>query len=330
MLRTPAFLAVCCCATAAVAADNWTDKLFNERSFDFGAVPRSAKVEHEFVITNPLKEDIHIVGVRASCGCTQPRVAKDTIRAGETGAIIAAFNTHTFTGQHGARLTVTIDRPQWTEVELNVKGYIRTDVTLEPGQVALGSIPLGQTVQKKIKIDHYGRGDWALTGVTPNSPYLSASLKELSRSEGHQTYELDVQLKEGAPVGYLNDELTLATNDRRAKFPVKVEGLIVAPLTVSPTTLMLGALQPGQKVTKQIVVKGLKPFKILEVRCENPAFKFAPSTEAKTVHLIPVNFQATRDMGKINQQIEILTDLAEQATARLSVTGQVNASLAGK
>ena len=60
---------------------------------------------------------------------------------------------------------------------------------------------------------------------------------------------------------------------RATQFPVNVEGLIVSDLTVSPAVLTLGTLQPGQKVTKQIVVKGTKPFKIIEVRCED-AFTF--------------------------------------------------------
>ena len=34
-------------------------------------------------------------------------------------------------------------------------------------------------------------------------------------------------------------------------------------ITVSPTALFMGVVQPGQKVTKQLVVKGKKPFRIL-------------------------------------------------------------------
>jgi hypothetical protein len=273
---------------------------------------------------------MHIAGVRTSCGCTSPRIVKDTLKANEQGAVIAAFNTHSFTGQHGARVTVTIDRPQWTEIELNVKGYIRTDIMLEPGQVNLGSVAKGQSAAQKIKIDHYGRDDWKLTGATTDSPYIVPSLKEISRTSGHQTYELDVQLKDGAPAGYLNDQVILATNDRRAQFPVMVEGRIVAPLTVSPAALMLGNVQPGQKVTKRIVVKGVKPFKILEVRCEDPAFTFTPSTDSNTVHLVPLTFTAGSTPGKITRKIEIITDLTEQPTAEFTAFGQVSAPLASK
>ena len=138
-----------------------------------------------------------------------------------------------------------------------------------------------------------------------------------------------MELKEGAPVGYLQNQLFLTTNDRRGtQFPVNVEGLIVSELTVSPSIVMLGTLQPGQSITKQIVVKGLKPFKILEVRCDNEAFTFQPVDEAKTVHLVPMTFKAG-EPGKINQKIEIVTDLGERKSADLSAIGEVNLPLAG-
>jgi hypothetical protein len=323
--------AMCLVCTATASAQQWADKMFAERSHDFGQVPRAAKVEFPFVITNLYAADIHIAAVRASCGCTQPRIEKDTLKPNEKGAIVAAFNTRAFTGQHGARVTVTIDRPQWAEVVLDVKGYIRTDIVLDPGQVNLGSVPTGQTVEKIIRIDHAGRNDWKITDVASNSPYLTASTKEISRTRDRVSYELDVQLKEGAPIGYLKDQLQLSTNDQRAKqFPVIVEGLIVSDLTVSPAALMLGNVQPGQTITKQIVVKGLKPFKIVDIHCDNPAFTFQPSADAKSVHLVPVTFQAGREVGKIAGNIEIVTDLGENKTAQLTVLGQVSEPLAGR
>ncbi|MGD9720894.1 MAG: DUF1573 domain-containing protein [Pirellulales bacterium] len=306
--------------------------MFTERSVDFGSVPRSAKVEHTFVITNLYKDDVHIAGVRTSCGCTSPRIVKDTLKTHEQGAIVAAFNTHSFSGQHGARVTVTIDRPKWAEIELNVKGYIRTDLVLEPGQVSLGSVPEGQTADKKIQITHYGNSDWKVTDVTANSEFLAPSIKETSRANGRVTYELDVQLKDGAPAGYLNDQLVLATNDQTKEFPVMVEGRIVAPLTVSPATLMLGTIAPGQKIVKQIVVKGTKPFTILDVHCENSAFSFDTSAakEAKAVHMLPVTFTAGDEPGKFTCKIEIITDLGDKSTAQLTAIGHVGAPLASK
>src|SRR4051794_15950607 len=107
-------------------SQQWAQKMFAETRHDFGAVARASKTEHRFVVKNLYRDDLYITGVRTSCGCTTPIVTKDTLKTYEEGEIIAHFNTGTFLGQHGATLTVTIDRPQPAEVQLRVDGYIRS------------------------------------------------------------------------------------------------------------------------------------------------------------------------------------------------------------
>ena len=97
----------------------------------------------------------------------------------------------------------------------------------------------------------------------------------------------------------MNDQLTLTTNDRRStQFPVIVEGRIVPELAVSPASLLLGTLQPGQEIKKQIVVKGAEPFKIVDIRCQEQGFHFQPSDEVKVVHLVPGDVHRTQQAGQ--------------------------------
>jgi hypothetical protein len=317
--------------SAAVApAQEWASKMFAERSHDFGAVPRDAKVEYAFTLKNLYAGDVHISHVGVSCGCIQPRIVKDTLKSHEQGTVIAALNTHAFSGQRNVRMTVTIDKPKYAQVELQVRGYIRTDLVLQPGLANLGPVAEGQTSEKTIRLEHYGVNNWKIKEISTDSPYLTASLEEKSRRGGRVIYDLAVRLKEGAPVGYFKDQLFVTTNDRTSnEFPVDVEALIEARLSVSPSTLMLGSLQPGQKVTKRVVVKGAQPFKITEVRCDDDGFTFGSTEEAKTVHLLPVTFEA-RSPGKIAKEIEIVTDLDNGRSVKLSVAGTVVVPLAGK
>src|SRR3954468_17879587 len=80
MLRTGFALALCLSASVA-SAQQWAEKMFSERAFDFGSVAKAGKVEHQFVITNLYKDDVHIASVRSSCGCTQPRIGKDILKS---------------------------------------------------------------------------------------------------------------------------------------------------------------------------------------------------------------------------------------------------------
>jgi len=305
--------------------------MFSQLSHDFGPVARAAKVEHEFVLTNLYKEDVHIASVRSSCGCTTPQITQEWLRSREKSSIRATFNTRTFSGQRGARLTVTFDKPFYAEVELQVRGYIRTDVVVNPGQVNLGTVDQGNPAERTVTIDYAGRDDWKILAAQASSPLLKTNVQEVSRGSGRVAYKLSVRLAEDAPTGYLRDELILTTNDYRAtRFPVVVEGRVVSSLAISPSSVMLGILQPGQKVTKKIVVTGKQPFRVLDVRCDNRSFEVSGvSDEAKTAHVIKVTFTAGSKPGKVVEKVRITTDSAEHAVAELPAYGQVTTPLAG-
>lgn len=305
-------------------AQQWARDLFKVHSHDFGTVARGSKTVYEFEMENIYEEDIHIASVRASCGCTIPSIKKDTLKTWEKGAIIAEFNTRAFLGQRSATVTVVIDKPFYAEVQLNVKGYIRSDVVFNPGTVNFGEVDSGSPAEKRISLSYAGRDTWKILDVRSANPNLEVELYEKGRGGGRVNYDMLVRLKDGAPEGYLEDQLTLVTNDARLKnISVAVEGRIAAPLSVSPGSLFLGVLEPGQKVTKQLVVKARQPFKVLAVKCEDNCFEFKTNTEAKKVHLIPVTFTAGNTPGKLVQTIQIETDLPKSNLASLTATATI-------
>lgn len=313
-LRATAVFALAALAAAPVSAQEWARKMFKETQYNFGSVARAAKTEHHFKFENIYLEDVHISGVRASCGCTTPWVTKDTLKTYETAEVVAHFNTDRFNGQRGATLTVTIDRPFAAEVQLRVDGYIRSDVVVNPGSVQFGSLDQGQGAEKHLDVNYAGRGDWKVTEVKSSNPNLIAKIAEKSRQNGQVSYALTVSLDAGAPAGYLQDQLILVTDDRSLRqVPVAVEGRITPELVVNPSLVSVGRLQPGQTVRKQIVVQAKQPFHITRVECDNghfqPDLSATAQAEAKTVHLVPIQFAAGTQPGKIVGTIRIETDL---------------------
>jgi hypothetical protein len=302
----------------AASAQEWATKMFETARHDFGTVAAGAKTQYEFTLKNIYVEDIHIASVRASCGCTTPYIKKEWLKTYEKGAIVAVFNTRTFSGSRGATLTVTVDKPFYAQVQLQVSGYIRRDVVFEPGSVDLGSVDQGQAVEKAITVNYAGRGDWQILRVKSPDPHVFAEVEETSRAGGQVSYRLRVRMDGEAPAGPINEHLVLVTNDRTSsQVPVPVQGVVQAGIVVAPSTLFLGVLQPGQKVTRQLVIKGKKPFRILSVTADGQGFQFDTSAEQqpKQVHLIPVTFVAGDEPGKIHKTIRIETDLEENAPA---------------
>jgi hypothetical protein len=285
--------------------------MFKTTEHDFGTVARDAKAEYQFVFENIYLEQVHVADVRTSCGCTTPWVTKDTLKTYEKSAIVAHFNTDRFSGQRAATLTVTIDKPFYAQVQLQIHGNIRTDVSVDPGSVQVGTIDEGTAVQRTVTVRYSGSDGWALTGIRSTNPHISARAREIERSYGQVAYALNVRVDGTFPPGYLNDHLVLMTNDAQgAQIPVLVEGQVLAGITVSPASLFMGVVQPGQKVTKQLVIRGKTPFRVLAISCDDKSFVFDTSGDktAKPVHLIPVTFLAGADAGKVVKTIKIKTD----------------------
>lgn len=305
-------------AAGSSPAQDWAKKLFKEFEHDFGTVARGAKEEHRFEMVNCYVEDIHIRSVRTSCGCTTPRIEKDTLKTWEKGAIIAKLNTGAFMGYKNASIIVTIDKPYFAEVQLNIRSRIRSDVVFTPGLVQLGSVDQGTTSEQKISVDYAGRTDWKLVDVRSANRNFEVELTETRRSAGRVSYDMTVRLKGDAPPGYINDQLTLVTNDSGTRtIPLSVEGRVISSLTVSPAALSLGTVEPGNQVTKRLIVRAKQPFKILDVRCSggDDCFAFEKPSDKKTLQIIPVTFTAGTTPGKVVQTIEIQTDMgASKAT----------------
>jgi hypothetical protein len=302
----------------------WAVKMFKEVTHDFGHVARGAKTEFAFELQNSYEEDVHIAEVRSSCGCTTATVSKTTLKTWEKGTIVAAFNTRSFQGLRNSTITVVIDKPFHAEVQLNVTGYIHTDVDFQPGAVSFGDVEQGTAVQQKVAVTFYGRSNWNITDVRSANENLEVELSDANRQGGRTVYQMTIRLKNDAPPGYINDTLMLVTDDRNLPtVPLAVEGKIVPPLTVSPSALFLGVLSPGQTVTKQLVVRARQPFKIKSVQCDGEAFEFKTNDQARTVHLVPVTFTASDMPGEIQQVIEIETDLAVGGTTKCLARGSI-------
>ena len=314
--------------------------MFETVDHDFGPVAHGATVEYAFKLTNSFQESVHIASVRSSCGCTTPRIVKDTLKTYEAGAIVAAFNTRAFNGHKSATITVTFDRPFYAEVQLQVAGEIRTDVSLSPGGIEFGSIDHSSTsstsaekapeknnakpIERKLIVTYAGPNDWKIVEVRPSSEFLSAAVRETNRAPGRTTYELTVGLKPGAAAGSLKEQVILLTNDPEvSEVPVDVEGRIVAAVTVSPASLFIGSVAPGQTVTKQLVIQAKRPFRIVKIRCDDPSFSFPTSTAVKTVHLVPVTFRPDDTPGKVVRRIHITTDLGDDGAIEVAAYAQI-------
>ncbi|MCU0958686.1 MAG: DUF1573 domain-containing protein [Pirellulaceae bacterium] len=311
-------------------AQSWARKMFKVTEHDFGTVAKGSKAEFDFELQNIFEEDVHISHVRSSCGCTEPQITKQSLKTWDKSAIRAVFNTRSFIGSRSATLTVVIDQPYYAEVQLSVRGYIRADVLFTPGGVSFGEIEQGGTTEQWVSVSYAGRSDWSIVDVRSANANLEVELTDPERRFGRVSYKMLVRLKGDAPAGYLQDQLTIVTNDSyNSSLELPVEGRVVSPLTVSPASLFLGVLKPGETVEKKLFVKGTKPFRILSIECDGDCFKFSTTDKVTATHLIPITYTAGEAPGKITQKIAIKTDLGSGAVTTCVASATITDAAAG-
>lgn len=306
--------------SGSTSGQEWAEKMFSTSSHDFGVVAQGANAEYAFAFENLYVDDVHVASVRASCSCTTPEIRTPTLKTHEKGAILAKFNTSAFQGSHGATLTVTFDKPFFAEAQLQVRGYIREDVMLIPGMVDFGTVDEGKHCEKEILVNHAGGDDWRIATVHCDNPHLSATATEVSRSGGQVSYRVNVRLDQQAPAGNFTEHLVLDTNDAQGKqVIVPVAGRVEAKISLYPDSLFLGPVEWGQKVTKQLVIRGRQPFQVSQVICDGHGFTaVAVNSESKrNIHLISVTYEAGQKVDKAEGNIFVRTTVGSSPHARL-------------
>jgi hypothetical protein len=312
------------CSAGSNAMAGWPDDAFAIKSHDFGTVAVAAKTEFRFPVFNPYTQPMHIQTVRRSCGCTTPIIETEYIQPGQTGSILAKFNTGTFRGKKGATLTVVIDKPIYHEVRLRVDGYIRSDMVFHPGAIEFGKVNQGETVSRTSRVYYAGRSDWDIADVRSNVPWLVVSKALVSRGDGRAEYDLTVAVREDAPTGTFQNEIVVITNDtKRPEVPFPVSGNVASPLSISPQAIAFGSVKPGQKIEKRLVVKGDSPFQIESIRCEGWDVTFAPTTASKTMHIVTATFMPTEAEGPQKVSVEITTAGDQSVTAKAILTADI-------
>lgn len=308
---------------------NWLSQVLptDQRVHDFGTVARAAKTEHKFVFRNPLDQPIHLRSIRASCGCTTPTIVTEWIQPGEEGIVHARFNTGSFTGQKQATLTLTIDKPYYTEMQLTVRGYIRSDVVVNPGEIDFGSVREGESKLVEATIDYAGRGDWKIESVDCQLPYVSANVEEVTRGGGRVQYKVSVELAGNAPIGAIKNQIILNTNDRRLRtVPVALNLEVQSEIQISPNVFALGKVTRDKAVTQRLVIKGVKPFKILDVTSDRADIVFTATEDAKPAHLLNIEILPTSEAGgEVKGSLMVKTDLKD-APLKLPLSYTLDAS----
>jgi hypothetical protein len=297
-------------AAAAGAADqNWAERMFSQHKIDFGLVAHGSDTRHRIELYNPYNETVHILKVDTTCGCTAGTPSRKTVETYGKAYVDVVMNTWKFKGHKNSNVDVTLqyEGGQPLTVRVPIHAEIRQDILVNPGSVNFGTIARGEEATKRIAVK-VARPGMQLTEVRTGKGFLSADISERSRSAGETVYEVAVKIDPAAPEGAITDRVWLMTNDRQAPYvPVAVSAVVEPDIVVATPTISVGTVAAGSQNKQRVVLRGVKPFKIEDIRPESGTgmFEVKAPEEAKKVHVIPLEVTASNQPGAFSEEFVV-------------------------
>jgi len=287
--------------------------MFDDLSKDFGSVPRGPMLSHPFRVTNNTHQTVVIGSIRVSCGCVTATAQQGMLAPGESTILYTTMDTRRFSGVKTVTIFVNISSPRSEEVRLWVQANSRDDVTVTPESLSFGHIKRASQPTGSVNVIFLGSGQWSITGVQCDSNYVRASAVEVSRNLNEVVYKVTARLRSDAPVGRWFTDIWLSTSNPatpRVRVPLTVE--IESALTVSPAVVDLGQPRVGSQVERRVIVRGVSPFKITDIRGSDDQIKVRDTMpESKPLHVLAVTLQPGK-AGDWTRSLRILTDLKEE------------------
>lgn len=309
-----------------VSDQPWTQHLIKkeDRFFDFKTVAKGTHAEHRFILKNRFQETVHIASIHSSCTCTSATVLddKNEIQTYEETAIVAHFHTDRFDGFKNATITVQIDRPLPAEIQLNVQGEIRSDISIVPNSVLFGAVAEGAEASRTITVTYSGpMANWKILDFKSSNEHVTGEVVDFQARPRMITTKVKIKLDEKTPRGEISERLALVTNDsqNRREIPIVVRANVGKSVKVSPSVVFLGFREPGKiSDVKDVTLRGTKRFRIMKLLCDNPEVQvdFTPSPDdpAKFLYKIPVRYTNPKDGpnapkdGKMIATVRVETD----------------------
>jgi len=311
--------------TPAPAPTSWADKMFKDgTAHDFGSVPRGAQLFHRFTMTNIYAVPLQIIDVRTSCGCSTATPSAKVLPPHGTATIDVNMDGRRFTGPKTIKVYVTVGPEYTSTAELRVTANARADVVFNPGQVTFGVVQPGDTPSQTIDVEYAGALDWRVTGVVTNGAPFDVTLEEMYRQPGKVGYRAKLTLQAKAPTGALKQEVFLETNDPASRLvPVLVEATVQASLTVSPEPVKVPDVRVGEEMTRKVMVRGSRPFRIVGVDGAGDGISVVskvPTEQPAVQHTLLIRCQPARP-GELKRVLQVKTDL-QDAPVNVTVEGK--------
>ncbi len=151
---------------------------FQKDSHDFGVVLYGDTATFEFRFTNSGNQTLVIDKIRTSCGCTKADAQTRELAPGQTGSIVATFESDGLKpGAKKKTIYVQSNDQSRPIAQLTLLAHVKREVTINPPFLAHKSPSLSESLSFPLKISTSSDRPVKVTGLEVKGEGVSASLQ---------------------------------------------------------------------------------------------------------------------------------------------------------
>jgi hypothetical protein len=322
--------------TLPPAQDGDPRMVFEELNHDYGRIPDTEHIVHEFKFKNEGTGTLVIQQPTASCGCTVPFLTKREYAPGESGVIQVTYNPHGRRGDQTQRITINTNDQSNPQIVLTIKAFVRTTIAFEPQSINFGDVMVGHTAKQVVRVQGPAPDFEVSYASTNKGRYVTVRVLETRKANlgGEEINEtlLEYTFNGRASRGAFAAMSTVrTTSDKNPLADLYITAEVVGDLQVLPPRVNVGIVNTGDGFHRMFRVSSRtgKPFKILNVdhiaNLPNPLqIEWKPAQVGnETVWQVEIRGNAPETMAPISANLTIMTDQPQDEMVTVQVSGAV-------
>lgn len=312
-------------------------RIFAEnRTVHLGRIKQGAKGTALFTIENRGNVDLHITGVRASCGCTVPRKLTEeekTLAPGASLEIEAVFDTKGRTGKQRKNITVTSDDPFEPKLQLFLTAEVVTlmEITVKnrvAKSLPLGSVRPGTTIENTIDVLPTEPGQsLVVDSIEIRDEALTYTLEPLVTDDRTGT-RITLSVEPDARLGrriITSMEISATVGDEKTSAALRLNGEIVGELQFRPWRIdQLSPVRAGSELRPVSITSQVRqPFEILGIDAGEILEASVADQDNQFGYMIKLRIKDSAPPGPFGTFVDIRTSSVVQPLIRIPVFAHV-------
>ena len=231
-------LLLCLVATAAQAAPKIE---FDRMVYDFGKTSLVDSVSGTFTFRNTGDEVLKVEQPKPSCGCTVAKIAPDSVKPGEKGALEFKLSVGQQSQELIKEIRVSSNDPTNPVVRLGLRVEIEQAFESLPHSMAFGEVPLGTITNTTVVVNRLDGQKLNITKIESTSKLIAAT----AEPAGDKSANLRINLLADGQPRRISEMVNLFTADSKGPaLTIVVTAWFMGDLEIEPSALAWGMPDP--------------------------------------------------------------------------------------